>query len=115
MGSIQCAVPILPVRHMDESVAFYRDKLGFEVAWIWEDNGYAAVRCGDTELHLDVQESFATYRAHSYFFVQDADETYRQYKNNGVEIVNDLLSKPWGVKEFTFRDPNGHSFRVAQP
>jgi catechol 2,3-dioxygenase-like lactoylglutathione lyase family enzyme len=110
----QCQVPILPVYRMDDSLAFYRDVLGFEVAWIWEDHGYAAVRCGEIEFHLDVQDSFATYRAHSYLFVDQAEEIYADYQNKGVDIVRQLEQKPWGVKEFTFRDPNGHLFRVAQ-
>ncbi|WP_274364044.1 VOC family protein [Paenibacillus thermotolerans] len=110
----QCQVPIIPVYSMDESLAFYRDVLGFDVAWVWEDNGYAAVRCGDIELHLDVQESFTTYRAHSYFFVDNADEMYAEYKIKGVDIVQELEHKPWEVKEFTFRDLNGHMFKVAQ-
>ncbi|MGO4375457.1 VOC family protein, partial [Paenibacillus sp. MCAF20] len=61
MEYIQCQIPILPVRNMEESIVFYRDLLGFEVAWIWSDNGYAAIQCGEVELHLDVQQSFTTY------------------------------------------------------
>lgn len=114
MLNIQCQVPILPVRNMDESLAFYLDVLGFKVAWIWDDNGYAAIQCGDIEFHLDVQESFTTYRAHSYLFVQNIDEIYTLYKSKALDIVQDIEQKPWGVREFTFRDVNGHMFRVAQ-
>lgn len=110
----QCQVPILPVFCMEDSLAFYRDVLGFDVAWVWKDNGYAAVRCGGIELHLDVQKSFATYRAHSYLFVEDVEEIYAVYKTKGVDIEQEIEQKPWGVKEFTFRDINGHRFRVAQ-
>lgn len=114
MGFIQCQVPILPVLSMEDTLAFYRDALGFEVAWVWEDNGYAAIRCGDIELHLDVQPSFTPYRAHSYFFVDHIDDVYAEYKSKGVDIAHHLELKPWGVREFMFRDVNGHLFRVAE-
>jgi uncharacterized glyoxalase superfamily protein PhnB len=110
----QCQVPILPVLSMDDSLAFYRDTLGFDVAWVWNDNGYAAVKCGGVEFHLDVQESFTTYRAHSYLFVEDVEEIYAVYKSKGVDIVQEIEQKPWGVKEFTIRELNGHRFRIAQ-
>jgi len=99
---------------MDESIAFYRDVLGFKVAWIWDDNGYAAVQCGDIEFHLDEQDSFSTYRAHSYFFVQDIEEVYTLYKSKSLDIIQEMEKKPWGMREFAFRDVNGHIFRVAQ-
>ncbi|MCZ8511879.1 VOC family protein [Paenibacillus filicis] len=73
---IRCQIPVLPVRDVKETVAYYRDKLGFEKAWIWEGDGYAAVRCGELEIHLDQQERFETYRAHSYWFVENADAIY---------------------------------------
>jgi uncharacterized glyoxalase superfamily protein PhnB len=113
-GYIQCQVAVLPVKNVGEAIAYYRDMLGFEEAWVWEDGGYAAVRCGAIELHLDLQTSFAAYRAHSYWFVQNADELYSSFKGRGVEIVHELEAKPWGVKEFTFQDLNGHRFRIAQ-
>jgi catechol 2,3-dioxygenase-like lactoylglutathione lyase family enzyme len=114
MDYIQCQVPIIPVRNMDDSLEFYRDMLGFKVAWIWDDNGYAAIQCGDIELHLDLQELFTTYRAHSYFFVQNVDKVYAMYISKAVDIVQEIELKPWGVREFTFRDINGHMFKVAQ-
>ncbi|MDF2962172.1 MAG: lactoylglutathione lyase-like lyase [Paenibacillus sp.] len=112
-GYIQCQVPVLPVKNVKESIAYYRDVLGFDVAWIWNDDGYAAVQNGSIEIHLDQQESFAVYRSHSYLFVQNADEVYALFKSKGVEVVQEIETKPWGVREFTFRELNGHMFRVA--
>lgn len=112
-GYVQCQIPILPVKHFKKSVEYYRDVLGFQVAWIWDEDGYGAVQCGDIEIHLDQTDSFSPYRAHSYLFVESADEIYSLYKKRGVEIVDEIESKPWGVREFTFRDVNGHMFRIA--
>lgn len=112
-GYVQCQIPILPVKDFKESLEYYRDVLDFEVAWIWDENGYAAIKCGEMEVHLDKQENFETYRAHSYLFVENADEVYSLYKRKGVKITQEIESKPWGVREFTFQDINGHRFRIA--
>lgn len=113
-GFVSCLIPIIPVQNMEDSLAFYRDRLDFEVSWVWEDGGYAALRCGAVELHLDLQLRFEPYRAHSYLFVDDADERYALLRSRGVEIVREIESKPWGVREFTILDNNGHRFRIAQ-
>jgi catechol 2,3-dioxygenase-like lactoylglutathione lyase family enzyme len=110
-GYVQCHISILPVKNFKESLEYYKNILGFDVAWIWDEDGYAAVKCGEVEIHLDKQDEIAPYK--SYLFVENADEIYAFYKEQGVEIIHDIESKPWGVREFTFRDINGHLFRVA--
>lgn len=113
VGYVQCQIPILPVKNIKEALDFYRDMLGFNVAWI-VDGDYAAVQCGDIVIHLvnvDKHEKIAPYM--SYLFVENADEIYSFYKSQGVEIIQQIESKPWGVREFTFQDINGHMFRVA--
>lgn len=107
----QCHITILPVRNFKESLDYYTNTLGFEVAWIWDENGYGAVKCGEVEIHLDRQE--IVHPNHSYLFVKNADQMYDFYKENGVKIIREIESKPWGVREFTFEDINGHLFRVA--
>lgn len=112
-GYVRCQIPILPVKNIKEALDFYRDMLGFNVAWI-VDGDYAAVQCGDIVFHLvnvDKHEKIAPYM--SYLFVENADEIYSFYKSQGVEIIQQIDSKPWGVREFTFQDINGHMFRVA--
>ncbi|MBD3922959.1 VOC family protein [Paenibacillus sp. PR3] len=107
----QCQITILPVRNFKESLEFYKNVLGFDVAWIWDDEGYGAVHCGGVEIHLDKQDVIHPYQ--SYLFVNDVDVIYAWYRDQGVRIVKEIESKPWNVREFTFEDINGHLFRVA--
>jgi len=44
------AIPALPVRDTEAAVAFYRDRLGFTVAY--QTAGFARVVRGDAEIHL---------------------------------------------------------------
>lgn len=41
------------------------------------------------------------------FEVDDADAEYRRLKAAGLEIVQDLVDKPWGERSFVVDDPNG--------
>lgn len=107
----QCHITILPVRDFKQSLEYYTKVLGFEIAWIWDEEGYGAVRCGGVEIHLDKQEVIHPYQ--SYLFVDVVDDIYTWYREQGVHIVKEIESKPWGVREFTFEDINGHLFRVA--
>lgn len=45
--------------------------------------------------------------------VEDCKKVYDEWKNRGVEIVNDLQEKLWG-KEFQAKDLYGNVFEVAQ-
>jgi len=107
----QCHITILPVKDFKESIEYYKNVLGFDVAWIWDEEGYGAVQCGEVELHLDKQEKIDPCK--SYLFVENADQIYAFYKEQGVKIIKEIETKPWGVREFTFEDINGHLFRVA--
>ena len=48
------ALPVLPAADIAAATAFYRDKLGFDVAF--EMGDYAGVVRGGVELHLDGSE-----------------------------------------------------------
>ena len=87
-GYAQCQITILPVRDFKESLAYYTNVLGFEVAWIWDEDGYGAVTCGGVEIHLDRQDIVVPYR--SYLFVENAEEIYAFYKEQGVKVVTEI-------------------------
>jgi catechol 2,3-dioxygenase-like lactoylglutathione lyase family enzyme len=48
--SLQGAIPYFPARSVDATAAFYRDRLGFEIAY--QAEGFARVVRDDVELHL---------------------------------------------------------------
>ncbi|MHA3963530.1 MAG: VOC family protein [Candidatus Thorarchaeota archaeon SMTZ1-45] len=39
--------------------------------------------------------------------VEDVDILYERYQGN-LEIIDDIENKPWGDREFTFKDPDGY-------
>ncbi len=104
---------IFPVDELDRVAGFYRE-LGFEVE-AWHDS-YAWVTNGGAEvLHLATADGFepSANRAAGYFHVQDAAAWHLAWSDAEVE-VSPLIDEPWGMREFSLRDPAGNLLRVGQ-
>jgi uncharacterized glyoxalase superfamily protein PhnB len=52
-----------------------------------------------------------------YVYVEDLDAHCRRAKATGAEIVRDLEDTPYGSREYSARDPEGHlwSFGTYRP
>ncbi len=100
--------PQLSVKDLDASLRFYRDVLGAEVVRLRSD--FAAVQLGPTELFLS---SGAGAPALCCVRVEDADALFAVYRERGAAIVEAPEDRPWGIREFTVRDPDGHRFRIG--
>lgn len=52
-----------------------------------------------------------------YVWVEDADAHYARAKAAGAEIVREIEDTPYGSREYTARDPDGHvwSFGTYRP
>ena len=104
---------IFPVDDLERVAGFSR-RLGFEVeAW---DDSYALVTHRDDEiLHLARVDGFdrAGNRAAGYLHVQDATAWYSAWVEADAG-VSPLVDEPWGMREFSLRDPAGNLLRVGQ-
>jgi uncharacterized glyoxalase superfamily protein PhnB len=49
----------------------------------------------------------------TYIIVSDADEVYQRAKAAGGTIVRELQNTDYGSREFTVKDPEGHSWSVG--
>src|SRR5262249_46398878 len=49
------------------------------------------------------------------FFVNGIDELFERHSRTGVDIISPLEAKPWGLREYTVRDPNGYHLRFGEP
>lgn len=112
------AIPILPSRSLDKTVAFY-GRLGFEGEVVAAD--YAIVTQGPVEIHffahagLRPEESFAG----CYVRVGAVDavfERFRQAKlpGQGIPRMDAVENKPWGMREFAVIDEDGNLIRIGQ-
>jgi GNAT superfamily N-acetyltransferase len=109
---------ILAVADVAATVRFYRDKLGFTGEWLWDDPPtFGGVSWGKVSVMFGRQPDLAAkVEGHQhYFFVTGIDRLHEQHRQNGVQIVSPLGAKPWGLREYTARDPNGYHLRFGEP
>ncbi len=108
------------VANLDRALLFYTDTLGFVEEFRYRDS-FAAVRAGGTSLHLkqvdkiDPSIAFVKDGDHNHLYIRviDLEETFRELEGK-VELVHPITTKPSGEREFTIRDPDGHTICLAE-
>lgn len=46
--------------------------------------------------------------------VEDVDAVFSEFEANGAEFTQRVSDKPWGLREFAVRTPDGHRIMFAQ-
>ncbi len=117
MPAIASITPILCVRDVAASAAWWRDGIGFEIAFLYGDPPfYGSVLRDGLAVHLRHvgRPNFAEIAAREESLialtveVTDADAMFAELTGQGVEIVQPLIDQPWGGREFQVRDPDGN-------
>jgi hypothetical protein len=103
-SKIHQPVPELPVRAMEESQAFYRDSLGFTVAWTDSGKTISGISREDAVIFLREHDSVNPVTI--WIFTDDVDETYRAFIESSISIHETLETKPWGLRQFSIQDPD---------
>jgi catechol 2,3-dioxygenase-like lactoylglutathione lyase family enzyme len=121
MALSDIAVPTLPARDIDETVAFY-SPLGFESVFRTPDpEGYVILRRISLELHFfrwpDLDPA-ANYSG-CYLRVSDVDRLYREFAGarlpaRGIPSLGGIEKKFFGMREFRLVDVNGNLLRVGE-
>ncbi|MGH8018825.1 MAG: GNAT family N-acetyltransferase [Opitutaceae bacterium] len=106
------AIPELPVVDLDESLRFFRDVLGFREDWTWESE-CASVSRGCAIIRL-ARAAPPVPRASLVIPVENADALHAEWTVRGATVLAPLQDKPWGAREFTIEEGNGHCLRVSQ-
>jgi catechol 2,3-dioxygenase-like lactoylglutathione lyase family enzyme len=95
-----------------ESKEFYIRHLGFRL--VYESGWYIELIAADNpaigvSFTLPQREAGEFFRQGLIlsFEVADVDAEYRRLKAEGLDIVQDLVDKPWGERSFVVDDPNG--------
>ena len=107
----QFLTPQLPVPDVREAQAYYRDVFGCKIAWIYHEE-YGAVYNGLTEIFF-TQTTEPITPSWQFIRVEDADRALEEMRERGAQIVEEIASHPWGMREFTVEDLNGHRFRIG--
>jgi lactoylglutathione lyase len=121
--------PILLVSNFDECFRFYRDTLGFKVAFGKEGESYATlVANGGRRLSLfergkmaeaiggtNLFESASSDRFSLAFDVDDLEATMDVLREKGVHFITPLLvRRDWGIRTVFLRDPDGNLIELEE-
>lgn len=101
-------VPELPVLDVAKAQAYYRDVLGFEIAWTLEDKSMGAVARNGMAIFF-AKKTDPTPTRH-WLFAAEIEATYLEMKARNANIVDDIENKPWGLRQFTIEDLDDHRF-----
>jgi uncharacterized glyoxalase superfamily protein PhnB len=110
MTTLGPPVPELPVADVERAQQHYRDTLGCEIAWLTPGKEIGAVS------HDNLGPIFFRKRmppfepAVHWVFADDIDASYQELQSSGANIVEPLETKPWGLRQFTVKDPDGNIF-----
>jgi uncharacterized glyoxalase superfamily protein PhnB len=112
---IRQIAPVFFTTDIPRTLAYYKEKLGFECLGRWQDPPvYAIVARDERAIHFRCAEpptasldKYADELLDAYLFVDDADALYAEYKTKGVEIERELGDMPWHSREFVVKDCDG--------
>jgi catechol 2,3-dioxygenase-like lactoylglutathione lyase family enzyme len=123
MIEVGSSIPILFVRDVEAAAQFYRDKLGFEIDFLYGTPPfYGAVRRGKARLHLRFvhRTNFAELAAEegslilATIEVNDVRALFAELEAQGVEFPQRLETQEWGGTDFYVRDPDGNVISFVQ-
>jgi RimJ/RimL family protein N-acetyltransferase/uncharacterized glyoxalase superfamily protein PhnB len=115
--------PVLAVADVAATAAYYCDKLGFTIGFVYGDPPtYAGLWRGDwsatgANIHLSRADSPAAAQGLSLYINvgPGIDDLHATYKAAGVDMLGDVQQRPWGMREFAIRDCNGYELRFGTP
>jgi uncharacterized glyoxalase superfamily protein PhnB len=126
---------LLPHTDPEESLAFYRDVLGFEVRldvgqghmrWITvgppgqpETSLVLAPPAADPGVTEEERRTINEMMAKgTYALVNlatpDLDATFEQLQAHDADIVQEPIDQPWGLRDCAVRDPAGNMVRIQE-
>jgi uncharacterized glyoxalase superfamily protein PhnB len=109
---------VLAVHDARACARFFVEGLGFRVVrepegWVFVAKDGCMVMLGECPGDMRASEL----GCHSYFGylrVDDVDGYFAEVKGRGVDLASAPADKPWGMREFGLRTPEGHRIMIGQ-
>jgi uncharacterized glyoxalase superfamily protein PhnB len=123
--TMQSCRPLLNVADVETSLGFWRDLIGFEVAYRYEPEGrldFASLRSGDVELMLNARGGDpAPRRARPHytdcvlsFAVASVHALVHDLRAKGFDAPSPE-AQDYGLDEIVVRDPDGYEIAFTSP
>lgn len=110
---LEC-LPVLPSLNLQETRAFYQDRLGLSEL-VHEDDTYLILRGHGVELHFWLTDVRAFCENSSvYIRGGSIDDLFGLFSSRKLERLSDFSVRPWNMKEFYVHDPHGNLLRFGR-
>ena len=104
----------LVVRDIHEAVDFYTQKLGFTPGFTWgEPPTFAGVNLGEEQTFMAQGEPMPG-GCSLQFVVGDVDELYAFHRASGLEVVEEIGDREYGLRDYAVRDLYGYILGFGQ-
>lgn len=109
---------VLAVHDLRACARFFVDYLGFRIVneppgWIFVQKDRCMIMMGDCRDALH-PTALGDHNYFGYLVVDDADAYYAEIRARGHEPASAPVDKPWGMREFPLRTPEGHRLMVGE-
>lgn len=119
---LQAIAPQFLVDDLESAVAYYRDRLGFRVDFVYE-GFYAAVSRDGVLIHLKCAPKTLADREHrkrhghldAYVAVSGVHALYEELRSRGAWVLTPLTARPWGHTDFLVEDVDGYIVCFSGP
>ena len=104
---------VLAVRNLEVSTRYYVEVLGFQKdpiraeGWSFLTRDHFRVMLGECPDERAAGE-LGNHSYFAYWNVEGIDEFYRELVAKGAMVSSQPTNKPWGLREFGLRTPDGH-------
>jgi catechol 2,3-dioxygenase-like lactoylglutathione lyase family enzyme len=114
--------PQFLVDDLHAAIAYYREKLGFDLDFCYE-SFYASVSRDGCAIHLKGAAKAIADRAHrrqhehldAYIGVIGAANLHDELRSRGARITKPLEERPWSCRDFYVEDPDGYILCFSEP
>ena len=110
---------VLAVRDLAVSTRYYIDVLGFgkdpidAAGWSFLTRDKFSLMLGECRDEKPASE-LGEHSYFAYWNIDSVDEFYQEIAARGALVVSKPVDKPWGLREFFLRTPDGHRITCGE-
>jgi len=110
---------VLAVRDLEVSTRYYMDVLGFQKdpidadGWSFLTRDRFRVMLGECKDERPAGE-LGNHSYFAYWNVEGVDELFKEFTAKGAIITSHPTNKPWGLREFGLKTPDGHRIMCGE-
>jgi uncharacterized glyoxalase superfamily protein PhnB len=110
---------VLAVRNLEAATKYYMDVLGFKrdpidaYGWSFLTRDTIRLMLGECTDAMPASE-LGDHSYIAYWNVEGIDDLYQEFLSKGAMVTSAPTNKPWGLREFTMKTPDGHRITCGE-